>query len=90
MATRIPLRELKNQCSAIVRRAEAGEEFEVTVDGRPCARLVGFAPVGPRARVPVEDLLAGLGDLPADATLRDEVDPGLDWLDDDPFDRAGV
>lgn len=90
MATRIPLRELKNQCSAIVRRAEAGEEFEVTVAGRPCARLTSLVPVGPRERVPVGDLLAGLDELPVDVTLREELDVGLDWIDDDPFARAGL
>ena len=52
MPTRIPLRELKNQCSAIVRRAEAGESFEVTVDGRLCAVLSPARPRSSRVRPP--------------------------------------
>ena len=85
MATRIPLRELRNRCSAIVRRAEAGEEFEVTVDGRLCARLVPARPAGRRRFVPVADLLAAMPDLPDDGALREEL--GEDAPPDDPFAR---
>jgi prevent-host-death family protein len=38
MAT-IPQRELRNQISAVLRRAEQGEHFIVTVGGRPVAEL---------------------------------------------------
>ena len=44
MAT-IPQKELRNNVGAVLRRAEAGEEFTVTVAGRPVARL---GPVRPR------------------------------------------
>jgi prevent-host-death family protein len=37
--TTIPQKELRNNVSDILRRAEAGEEFTVTVAGRPVARL---------------------------------------------------
>ncbi len=37
------LRELRQHASDLVRRAEAGEEFVVTVSGRPAARLVGIS-----------------------------------------------
>lgn len=37
----IGLRELRQQASDVVRRAEAGTEFVVTVAGRPAARLTG-------------------------------------------------
>ena len=48
MATTIPQRELRNDVSAVLRRVEAGEEFIVTVSGRPVAELrpVGGVPVG--------------------------------------------
>jgi len=36
----IPLRELRNQVSRVLRGVEAGERFTVTVDGRPVADLV--------------------------------------------------
>ena len=39
MATTIPQRELRNDVSAVLRRVEAGEEFIVTVSGRPVAEL---------------------------------------------------
>lgn len=44
MAT-IPQKELRNNVGEVLRRAEAGEEFTVTVAGRPVARL---GPARPR------------------------------------------
>lgn len=35
----IPQRELRNNVAAVLREAEAGETFTVTVRGRPVARL---------------------------------------------------
>ncbi len=43
MAT-IGLRELRQDASEIVRRVEAGEQFDVTVSGRLAARLTGAQP----------------------------------------------
>jgi prevent-host-death family protein len=37
--TTIPQKELRNNVGAVLRRAEAGEEFTVTVSGRPVAQL---------------------------------------------------
>lgn len=42
----IPQKELRNDIGRILRRAEAGEEFTITVSGRPAARL------GPLAEEP--------------------------------------
>jgi prevent-host-death family protein len=42
--TTIGLRELRQNASELVRRAERGEEIEITVAGRPAARLVPTAP----------------------------------------------
>jgi prevent-host-death family protein len=35
----IAQRELRNQVSAVLQRAEAGERFTITVSGRPVAEL---------------------------------------------------
>ena len=43
MAT-IPQKELRNNVGEVLRRAEAGEEFTITVAGRPVAQL------GPQSR----------------------------------------
>lgn len=43
--TVIPQKELRNNVGEVLRRAEAGEEFTVTVAGRPVARL---GPARPR------------------------------------------
>jgi len=78
----IPQKELRNNVSEVLRRAEAGEEFTVTVAGRPVARL---GPVRPRQWVSGPDLrrvwetpaprtlAADLAGLPGD--LADVFDP---------------
>lgn len=42
--TTVGLRELRQDASALVRRVEEGEEIEITVAGRPAARLVSAVP----------------------------------------------
>lgn len=42
--TTVGLRELRQDASELVRRVQAGEEIEITVSGRPAARLVPVAP----------------------------------------------
>jgi prevent-host-death family protein len=37
--TTIPQKELRNNVADVLRRAESGEEFTITVAGRPVARL---------------------------------------------------
>ena len=39
MVTVIPQKELRNNVAEVLRRAEAGEEFTITVAGRPVAQL---------------------------------------------------
>ena len=64
----IPQRELRNDIAAILREAEAGTEFTVTVRGRPVAQLGPMDELPPRrqdvdretirrilARTPVDD-----------------------------------
>jgi prevent-host-death family protein len=80
----IPQRELRNNSGAVLRAAEAGEVFLITVDGRPVATL---GPYQRRQWVPaatVEEILR----TPTDAALLED----LAVLDDgeirDPWDPA--
>lgn len=83
MAT-IPQRELRNNCSDVLRRAEAGEHFEITVDGRPVARLTGIAQR--RRFVPAAEFMR-LFDIPGprDTTFFDDVTEGIDHSLHDPY-----
>lgn len=80
--TTIAQRELRNQISEILRRAEAGERFTVTVSGRPVAEL---GPPERRRWVPrerIEEILR----TPAPMGLLEDLeltDGGLE----DPFER---
>jgi prevent-host-death family protein len=67
MAT-IPQKELRNHVGEVLRRAEAGERFTITVSGRPVAEL---GPVRARRWV-ASAALADLWASPPDPTL--EVD----------------
>lgn len=48
--TTIPQRELRNNVSQVLRRAEQGERFTVTVDGRPVAELGPLGDTRPRGQ----------------------------------------
>jgi prevent-host-death family protein len=70
----IPQKELRNNVAEVLRRAEAGEEFTVTVAGRPVAQLgpaakrrwVEGAKLGEVFRTPPpEGLAVDLEHLPA-------------------------
>jgi prevent-host-death family protein len=63
----ITVRQLRNEVSEIVRRAESGEELTVTVNGRPAARIV---PLVTRPRSLPWQLLDA-------AMARSAADPGL-------------
>jgi len=72
----VGLRQLRQQASDLVRRAEAGEEVTITVAGRASARLVPVAPRSWRRWSDVAELFAG----PADTTWsedRDRIDGAL-------------
>jgi prevent-host-death family protein len=80
----IPLRELRNNPSAVLRRVERGERLRVTVDRRPVAELV---PLARRERwVPVQRAWPGLLDARADPGLRDELRAGLAQTTDELWD----
>lgn len=63
MAT-IPQRELRNNVSAVLRRAEAGERLTVTVNGRPVAEL--GPPAAPFRLAPPERLAEIFAETPVD------------------------
>ncbi len=64
MATVIPQRELRNNAGEVLRRAEAGEVFTVTVNGRPVAQLAPLPEEAPKGSV--EAINAAFRDLPPD------------------------
>lgn len=79
----LPQRELRNNISAVLRAAESGAVYTVTVDGRPVAELGPHHPRRWIGRDTVVELLA----TPTDPTLLTDVaaaDPG-DGLDHDPW-----
>jgi prevent-host-death family protein len=67
--TTIPQKELRNNVGEVLRRAEAGEEFTVTVAGRPVARL---GPARPRQWVG-EAQLQRVFEATAPETLEDDL-----------------
>ena len=69
MAT-IPQKELRNHVGEVLRRAEAGEQFTITVSGRPVAEL---GPVRTRQWVPSAQL-ADLWATPPDHTLDKDLE----------------
>lgn len=78
----VGLRELRQNASELVRRAEAGEEIEITVSGRTSARLVPIRPRAWRTYDEIADLFAGRPD-PDWETDRDRIDQALrdPWAD---------
>jgi prevent-host-death family protein len=66
----IPQKRLRNEIGEILRRAEAGEEFTITVSGRPVARLGPLSDT--RQWVPAARL-EDLWKLPVDENLADDL-----------------
>ncbi|MFT4166627.1 MAG: type II toxin-antitoxin system prevent-host-death family antitoxin [Microlunatus sp.] len=83
MSVTVGLRELRQDASELVRRAEAGEEITVTVAGRPSVKLVPVAPRRWRQWDDVAELFAGPGDSDWDAD-RELIDESIN----DPRTRA--
>jgi prevent-host-death family protein len=80
----IPQRVLRNESGAILRRANAGETFVVTVHGRPMAVL---GPYEPRQWVSAERFREILA-TPTDPTVLDDLRSlDEDDLGDDPWTR---
>ena len=67
--TEIPVRELRNHVSEVLRRVEAGEEMVVTVSGRPVAELRPIRKQRPRS-LPTAEVLSWAR---ADRGLLDDI-----------------
>jgi len=63
----VGLREVRQNASDLVRRAEEGEEITITVAGRPAARLVPAARRVWRQWADIADVFAGPADPEWDA-----------------------
>lgn len=78
----IPQRELRNNIAAVLRAAEAGETFTVTVRGRPVARL---GPPGERDQ-PRRDVdhatIARILSVPVDTDLAVDLETAEAPVDD--------
>ena len=79
----VGLRELRQNASDLVRRAQSGEVVEITVSGRLAARLVPAEPTRWKRWDDIADLFAG----PADPDWERDRDL-LDQTPADPWDRA--
>jgi prevent-host-death family protein len=66
----IPISELRDNIDDVLRRAEAGEEFTITVAGRPVAQL---GPARRRQWVKGPEL-AKIWDTPAPRTLAEDLE----------------
>jgi prevent-host-death family protein len=83
--TEIPLRELRNDTSGVLRRVEDGERFTVTVSGRPVAQLI---PLPRRKHYLTWDELTGAqADPGLYGELREMLPDNTDDIED-PWDRA--
>ncbi|HTN23240.1 MAG TPA: type II toxin-antitoxin system prevent-host-death family antitoxin [Solirubrobacteraceae bacterium] len=69
--TTIPQRELRNNVSEILRRAEQGERFTITVSGRPVAEL--GPPANDRRGATFAELWRLLADNPPDPAWADDL-----------------
>jgi prevent-host-death family protein len=67
----IPQRELRNHVSDVLRRAEGGERFTITVNGRPVAEL--GPPAASRRLATGARLKRILSDTPVDASWAAEL-----------------
>jgi prevent-host-death family protein len=66
----IAQRELRNHSGEVLRQAEAGQHFTITVDGRPVATL---GPCQRRQWVPKAALLQILRSLPPDPAFFEDL-----------------
>ncbi|MGH2854301.1 MAG: type II toxin-antitoxin system Phd/YefM family antitoxin [Solirubrobacteraceae bacterium] len=70
----IPQRELRNNVAEVLRRAEAGTEFTITVRGRPVARLgPAVRPCQRRRDVDRDTFRALLADTPVDGAFATDI-----------------
>lgn len=77
----IPLRELRNNISKVMREVEEGARFRVTVNGRPVADLTPVSKK--RTWVPRAELRQILRDSPPDPTFKADVDSAIGQYNDE-------
>ena len=70
--TEVPIRDLRNETSALVQRALAGEEIVITIRGVPTAKLVPI-PQGRRTSFPGTEFFARLPRYQADPQLAADL-----------------
>ena len=70
----IPQRELRNHVGEILREAEAGTEFTITVRGRAVARLGPADSARRRVDVPAELLRRALLETPVDEEFASDIE----------------
>lgn len=82
----IPQRDLRNRSGEILRQAETGEQFTITVEGRPVAVL---GPIQRRQWVPREEVLKLLRTHSADPGFFEEIQEMGGTLEElgDPWER---
>jgi len=82
----IPLRELRNDVSRVLREVDEGRTIRVTVHGRPVADLV---PVSRRRTwVPWSELVRVLAETPVDPGFAADARIEGEMRDDDPWDAG--
>ena len=88
MSETVGVRELRQQASELIRRAESGEEIIVAVSGRPAARLVPLEAPSRRWRSGGD--IAHVWNTQADPTWDSErrADPTIDQTATDPWERG--
>jgi prevent-host-death family protein len=67
----IPQKQLRNQVGEILRRAETGEVFTITVSGRPVAKL---GPIRPDRTWVDSSVLKELAKYPVDENLANDLE----------------
>lgn len=67
----IPQKTLRNEIGEILRRAEAGEEFTITVSGRPVAKL---SPLDEDRTWVDSNVLEELAKLPTDPSWKRDLE----------------
>lgn len=75
-------RQLHADLDHVLARAERGESFEITMEGRPVARLTGIG--RDRRCLPAEDFVRP-SNLGPDPMFFDDVSSGIDHAVRDPF-----
>jgi len=80
----VGLRELRQEASDLVRQVESGEEIEITVSGRPAARMIPAAPKRWQRWSDIAELFNGR----SDRDWRRDVDL-VDQSVANPWERSG-